>query len=425
MAEMKAPAGGTPELITDSAGLRHAVAALTSGHGPIAIDAERASGYRYSSRAYLIQLFRRSGGLHLIDPIPLADDPELARLAELIARSESVIHASSQDLPCLRELGIDPKSLFDTELGGRIAGFERVGLGALCETLLGISLAKEHSAVDWSIRPLRSEWLDYAALDVALLIDLRDAVAASLIEQGKMEWAAAEFAAALSAPPPRPKKDAWRRTSGMHQVKSRFEMAIVRELWQARDRIAAELDIAPGRLLSDSVIVELALHKPTDEQTYLALPILKERIRTAVQRSHLPNWWQTLKRAYEIDSQDWPEARARGDGLPPPRVWRSKFPLAFAHLQNARLELATIATEHQIPLENLIPPEVVKRIAFDGGNERSYAMSPSFLGETAAQLEQLGARKWQIDLTAAAIAHARTLDSLPEAPIPTSEASEE
>lgn len=425
MVEMKAPEGGTPELITDTAGLKSAISELASGSGPIAIDAERASGYRYSSRAYLIQLFRRSGGLHLIDPIPLADDPELARLAALIAQTESVIHASSQDLPCLRELGIDPKSLFDTELGGRIAGFERVGLGALCEALLGVSLAKEHSAVDWSIRPLRGEWLDYAALDVALLIDLRDAVAAALVEQGKMEWAAAEFAAALAAPPPRPKKDAWRRTSGMHQVKSRYEMALVRELWQERDRIAAQLDIAPGRLLSDLVIVELALRKPSDEESYLALPILKERIRTAVQKSHLPIWWQTLERAYQIDANHWPEARARGDGLPPPRVWRSKFPLAFAHLQNARLELAAIAIERKIPLENLIAPDVVKRLAFDGGNERSYTMSPALLDETTAQLEQLGARRWQIDLTAAAITRARTLDDLPEAPIPGPEASEE
>ena len=191
MRALHVPDGGTPDVIDNLSSLRSAISQLASGEGPIAIDAERASGFRYSARAYLIQLFRRSGGLHLIDPIAINSDSAarevIAELNEVIGSTEVVIHASTQDLPCLREFGINPQSLFDTELGARIAGCARVGLGSLCETLLDIALAKEHSAVDWSIRPLQQEWLDYAALDVAILVDLRDKVAELLDSQGKSQ----------------------------------------------------------------------------------------------------------------------------------------------------------------------------------------------------------------------------------------------
>jgi len=418
---MTAPEGGTPELISDVAGLRRAIANLKLGNGPIAIDAERASGYRYSSRAYLIQLFRRGGGLHLIDPIPLEKSKEIEELSSLIGGEESVIHASSQDLQCLREFGIHPQRLFDTELGGRIAGFERVGLGSLCELLLGVLLAKEHSAVDWSIRPLRPEWLDYAALDVALLIDLRDAVAASLIEQGKLDWAAAEFQASLDAPMPPPKRDPWRRTSGMHQIRSRHELAIVRELWLERDRIAADLDLAPGRLLSDLIIVEAAAKRPESQAEFIALKSVKEKIRNDMQRSHLLTWWQVLQRAYKLDVAEWPEMRTRSDSLPPPRIWREKFPIAHLHLQNARFLIGQISAELKIPVENLAAPELIKRIAFDEGRERIVAKGDASLAQIREFMTANRARNWQIDLLAHPLALALSMSELPPEPTTTSE----
>ena len=165
-----APAGGTPEPIDTEAGLQKAIEELSLGTGAFAVDAERASGFRYSARAYLIQIKRNNGGLHLIDPIPFGPGHNLfAELNALLNTDEVILHASTQDLPCLRELGINPIHLFDTELAGRIAGLPRVGLGPLLETLMGVSLAKEHSAADWSARPLPQEWLTYAALDLSLI----------------------------------------------------------------------------------------------------------------------------------------------------------------------------------------------------------------------------------------------------------------
>ena len=140
---LETPVGGVPELIDTESEFEAALSALANGSGPFAFDAERASGYKFSARAYLIQIKRHGGGLHLIDPIPFGADHRLfSALNELISGHEVILHASTQDLPCLRELGINPTLLFDTELGARIAGLPRVGLGPLLESLMGVSLAK-------------------------------------------------------------------------------------------------------------------------------------------------------------------------------------------------------------------------------------------------------------------------------------------
>jgi len=214
------PADGTPQVIDTETAFKESLATLSQGSGPFAVDAERASGFRYSARAYLIQIKRKDGGLHLIDPIPFGPGHQLfSELNTLLNTDEVILHASTQDLPCLRELGINPVRLFDTELAGRIAGFPRVGLGPLLESLMGVLLAKEHSAADWSARPLPQEWLTYAALDVELLVELRDRMYSILEESKKLPWALEEFASILKAPQPPPRVDPWRRTSGMHKIK--------------------------------------------------------------------------------------------------------------------------------------------------------------------------------------------------------------
>ena len=401
---MHVPEGGTPPVITDLDGLRNCIAALSEGTGPIAIDAERASGFRYSSRAYLIQIFRRNGGLHLIDPIAVANTAVINELNDVISHSEVVIHASTQDLACLREFGIKPLLLFDTELGARIAGCARVGLGALCESLLGITLAKEHSAVDWSIRPLQQEWLDYAALDVAVLLDLRDKVYELLEQQGKLQWAQQDFDSILKAAPNPPRKDPWRRTSGMHEIKSRYQMAIIRELWIERDKIAAEIDLAPGRLLSDAVIIALAKSQVKSFADIMKLSEAKSRIRNDLQRSYVETWLKVFHHASSMPESEWPQLRSKSDALPPVKIWKVKFPLAYAHVSHAKRRLQMIADECSIPLENLISPELVRKISFDGGSEKFYDISSSLVKKVETQLRLNGAREWQIEKCAESLA---------------------
>nr|WP_324288007.1 ribonuclease D [Agrococcus sp. SL85] len=213
-----AVAVGPLEVIEDAATLRAAADRLAAGVGPVAVDAERANGFRYSSRAYLVQLHRRGAGTALVDPIAIDD---LSPLQEAIGDEEWIIHAASQDLPCLREVGLEPATLFDTELGARLAGFERVGLAAVAERLGGLRLRKEHGASDWSQRPIPESWLEYAALDVEVLPDLRDALAEELAAQGKEQIAEEEFAYALARQPKPPAAEPWRRLSGLHGIRDR------------------------------------------------------------------------------------------------------------------------------------------------------------------------------------------------------------
>jgi ribonuclease D len=256
-----APRDGLPPLIITASQLARAEQALAAGRGPVAVDAERASGFRYGHRAFLVQLRREGAGTVLIDPVAC---PDLSGVNRALAGVEAVLHAASQDLPCLAELGFRPTELFDTELAGRLLGYPRVGLGTLVETVLGLSLEKSYSAADWSTRPLPQDWLQYAALDVEVLVELRDALARQLTEQGKLEWARQEFAAVLSAGPLPPRAEPWRRTSGIHRVRSRRGLAVVRALWQERDRIAQQRDVSPTRVLADAAIIEAARTPPKD-----------------------------------------------------------------------------------------------------------------------------------------------------------------
>ena len=396
------PAAGLPAIIETEEAFDAALTALAQGVGPYAFDAERASGFKYSARAYLIQIKRTGGGLHLIDPIPFGPGHRcFAELNNLIADEEVILHASTQDLPCLRELGINPQILFDTELGGRIAGLARVGLGPLLESQMGVSLAKEHSAADWSKRPLPNEWLNYAALDVELLVELRDKVYTLLVDAKKWSWAQEDFAAIISAPAPAPRIDPWRRTSGMHKIKKRLQMAVVRELWQARDEIAQGADVSPSRLLSDAAITELAQNaekSPITNRKHLE-KILRPLGLRARWLDNASTWITSITTALELPEDQWPEARSKSDSLPPIKLWRERFPEKYIPLSHARFNLAAKAQELAIPLENLISPELVRRICW----------SPPESSVLAA-LAALGARRWQAEI-AAPILEAALLES--------------
>jgi ribonuclease D len=396
------PSAGTPEIIDTEEAFRAALDQLAQGSGPFAVDAERASGFRYSARAYLIQIKRTDGGLHLIDPIPFGPGHQLfSDLNNLLNTDEVILHASTQDLPCLRELGINPIKLFDTELAGRIAGLPRVGLGPLLESLMGVLLAKEHSAADWSARPLPKDWLTYAALDVELLVELRNHMYTILADAKKLPWALEEFASILKAPPAPPRVDPWRRTSGMHKIKRRDQLAVIKSLWIARDEIASQQDIAAGKLLNDSAIVELAIAVPTTKKEFeKCLRPLGLRARWM---ENLQLWLDSIASAVVLPEDQWPTMRTNADTLPPIKLWREKFPEKFAPLSHARAAIELIAEENQIPVENLITPEHVRRVCWKPPVGATSTLSVS---EVESALSELGARQWQIDLVASSLAAA-------------------
>ncbi|MFD3326531.1 ribonuclease D [Streptomyces sp. NPDC058701] len=397
------PREGIPPVVADAESLARVVAAFAAGTGPVAVDAERASGYRYGQRAYLVQLRREGAGSALIDPVGC---PDLSDLGEALSGTEWILHAATQDLPCLRDIGMVPTSLFDTELAGRLAGFPRVGLGAMVEGVLGYALEKGHSAVDWSTRPLPEPWLRYAALDVELLVDLRDALEKELDRQGKLEWARQEFDAIAAAPPAPPRKDPWRRTSGMHKVRRRRQMAVVRELWESRDRIAQRRDVSPGKVLSDGAIVEAALGLPANVQALSALPGFGQRMG----RRQLDQWMAAVDRAKGLPESELPQPGASAAGPPPPRSWADKDPEAAARLSAARTAVSAIAEGLNLPQENLIAPDTVRRLCWEPPSR----LDPAVIAEALAGH---GARPWQIEQVTPALVTALAATA-PPAPEP-------
>ncbi len=386
------PEGGVPTVTTTPAQLADVVAAFAAGSGPIAADAERASGFRYGQATYLVQFKRQGAGIALIDAHAL---PDLSSFHEAMGDAEYVFHAASQDLPGMHDLNIRPAAIFDTELAARLLGWPKVGLAAVIEKELGFTLAKEHSAQDWSVRPLPASWLAYAALDVEVLIELREGIAHHLIEADKLEWARQEFEAVRLATPPEPRVDPWRRTAGTHTVRDTRGLAIVRALWDERDAEAQRRDITPGRVLRDAAIVAAARVKPSSLDALLQVPEWQTRgTKRAASR-----WWPAIELAMALHESQLPAKRAaHGDGPPQPRMWAEKRPEAAVRHSCAREVIAGICAAHNLPAENLLQPDALRRLCweYEGGGE---AHVRSFLAARHA-------RQWQIDLVAQPLADA-------------------
>jgi ribonuclease D len=388
------PTDGVPALTVTDGEIAAAAELLASGHGPFAVDAERASGFRYSNRAYLIQIRRAGAGTVLLDPVGAGGDPvqALRPIADVLSSDTWILHAADQDLPCLADVGMRPPALYDTELAGRLAGYDRVNLAAMVRRLLGLGLAKGHGAADWSKRPLPPAWLNYAALDVEVLLDLKDAVEQVLVEQGKTDWAKQEFEYLRTVEPVPTRRDRWRRTSGIHKVHDPRALAAVRELWTVRDEIARRRDIAPGRILPDSSIVEAAVADPKTTEELTALPVFGG----PRQRRHSATWLAALARARKNPQP--PSPSEPPNGPPPVSRWHRRKPEAAARLQATRDGLAALAEKVGVPAENLASPDLVRRVCWDwqGGDA----------ADIDAFLRDGGARPWQRELVVPVLAAA-------------------
>lgn len=386
---MAVPSDGVPDTVDTQPGYLDYVRRLARGTGPVAVDTERASGFRYGQRAFLVQLRRDGAGTALVDPTAL---PVLDELAAALAPTEWILHAALQDLPCLHELGLRPAALFDTELAARLAGLPRVGLSAVTEQLLGVHLAKEHSAADWSTRPLPEDWRCYAALDVELLAELRTRLTALLDEQGKLAWALEEFEAERVHPDPVPRTDPWRRLHHLHTLRTPRQLAVARALWSERERMARHRDVAPGRLLPDAAIVAVAARPPRSVKALMATRGFTGR--TA--RSHAPQWFAAIQAALQLDEDRLPSRHHRTDGPPPARTWKDRHPDRWARLEAAREAVAECAERIDVPAENLLTPDTLRRLCWDPPSDPTPGVVGDFLAEH-------GARPWQVERTAAAL----------------------
>ncbi|WP_172120129.1 HRDC domain-containing protein [Actinomyces faecalis] len=391
------PSQGLPPVTDSPAALAQAAAALAAGHGPVAVDAERASGFRYGQDAYLVQLRREGAGTFLIDPVTAGDMSILARALE---GPEWILHAADQDLPCLDELGLVPTSLFDTELAARLLGRARVGLGAVVEETLGLRLAKDHAAADWSTRPLPETWLVYAALDVELLADLRQALSVELEEAGRAEWARQEFEHVRTRPLRPAKTDPWRKTPRAGRaVRSARSLAVLREVWTAREELARELDRTPSKVLPHSAVVAAAVARPTSRRKLAALKEFSSRQA----RLNQEVWWRAVERALSLPDDELPPMHAplAPGELPQPRSWSRHHAEAAVALEEVRHAVRQRAEQLRVPQELLLAPDTQRHLAWEIGEEEAVGEVPDVsVLAVARRLEALGARPWQVEQTA-------------------------
>lgn len=373
-------------MVQDTQSLNEVCEYFASAAGDIAIDAERASGFRYSQRAYLIQLALRSGDIYMIDPIALGENEPgwSQKLAPILNQKTWLLHAATQDLPCLAELGFAPKAIIDTELAARLAGLERVGLGSLALELLDIELAKEHSAADWSIRPLSEAMLDYGALDVDVLHELWDEIEQVLVADGKIDWALQEFDHLLSFKAKPVPVEPWRNLPGLSKIRDEEKLKLAASLWLVRDAIASAEDLAPGRLIPDRSIMSAVEQKPRSKRELAANKSFQGR----ASRTRLGEWWDAIADASSVEIDPNPE---KGNGIPNHRSWEKRFPEAHIRLNAVRPLLAELAELHKLPIENLLTPDYLRRVMFE----------PK--ASISNMLAELGARDWQIGLALPAI----------------------
>lgn len=374
-------------LVETDEGLAAALKVITESQDALAIDAERASGFRYGQRAYLLQVGVSGKAIFLIDPVAEYSAELWTELKVVLSSKPWIIHAASQDIPCLAELGITPKEILDTELGSRILGLPRVSLGTITEHYLSLKLAKEHSAVDWSERPLRQEWLEYAALDVDVLHELWSCVEADLIANSKMEIAKEEFQF-LTIPQSKPPKiDRWRSLTGLHEIKDARSLTIAKHMWEAREKLAMDRDYAPGRLIPDAAIVAAAKALPKSKSELSSLRSFTGK----ASRTFLDTWWD----AYTLGTttKDLVELRIKATGIPNHRNWPQKFPEANSRLIAVKAVIADLSAAMSIPPENILSPEISRAICF----EPPQVLSAETIGEF---LRSKNARSWQIQTVA-------------------------
>ena len=371
--------------------LNEAVGNLEAGIGPIAVDAERASGFKYNQDAYLIQVHRVGSPIYLIDPKAFAINA-VEQFMTLMNSNEWILHAATQDLPCLNDLGLHPKAIFDTEHISRLLGFPRVGLGPICELAIGMRLAKEHSAADWSTRPLPESWLDYAALDVDVLPAIREFLLSEIESQDKAELVRQDMSHLLGFKRKPEKVDRWRGLKNLHLVKDQNGLAVAKHLWEAREKLAAEKDTSPGRILPDSSIVAVSQDIPKTKSQLAGMKTFVGR----GSRSFLDLWWRSIESGLKMNPA--PPLRLPATGIPNHRNWEKHFPVAHARYQSSKTFIAEVSESTKIPAENLLQPDLLRELCFDEALLSANQISTFLLSKTA--------RPWQVELLAEGLAKA-------------------
>ena len=227
----------------------------------LALDTEGASFHRFLDRIYLLQISTRERSA-IIDPLPIGSPAKLGQLLQG-KDVEVVFHDADYDLRLLhQDYGWHVTNIFDTRIASQLLGIKSFGLAALLEQFFDVRLDKKHQRADWSMRPLTPDMLEYAAQDTRYLLRLKDHMTSELQRRGRLRWAEEEFARLEGT-----RWEAEEEMEGFLRLKgardlSRRELAVLREVANWRDTVAAQLDRATFRVMSNEVLLELARRAP-------------------------------------------------------------------------------------------------------------------------------------------------------------------
>ncbi|MDP2958464.1 MAG: HRDC domain-containing protein [Longimicrobiales bacterium] len=286
----------------------------------LALDCEAAGFHRYSDRLCLMQVTTETE-TYILDSLAF-DSAELLRGVLEDPRIPVIMHGADYDLRLLdRDLGIRLRGLFDTQVAAALLGEQALGLQALLEGRLGVSLSKKYQRADWAERPLIEGMLEYAADDTRHLLRLADLLAADLRSAGRDGWAADECRAlednALEGPESEP-EDPVTRVKGARDLTPR-EVTALRGGLEWRDHLARERDRAPFRIVGDQPLVEAVLRRPLDQRELADI----KGFPSGLARSDGAELLQRFDHVAQLPDGDllpYPRGSRRGPGRPPPEV---------------------------------------------------------------------------------------------------------
>jgi ribonuclease D len=344
-----------------------------AGSRLVALDTEGASFHRFVDRIYLLQVSTRERTA-VVDPLPIGSPQDLGAIVE-DPGVEIVFHDADYDLRLLRQdYGWQVRNVFDTRVSAQLLGIKAFGLAALLEQFFGVKLDKKHQRADWSMRPLTRDMLDYAAQDTMYLPALRDELKAQLERKGRWSWAREEFTRLESTRwTPEDEPMAFMRMKGARDL-SRRELAVLKELVDWRNTVAAEQDKATFRVLGNEPLFEMARTAPRDRA---ALSAIKGMPR-GILETRLQGLLDAVARGLAVQDSDLPKF-PRG-----PR-W-DRDPEFDARVSAIKTVRDAIAAELDMDTGVLFPREKMEAVA---------RANPKSIEELSAIPEL---RRWQVEI---------------------------
>ena len=345
-----------------------------AGASALALDTESDSLHHHVEKVCLIQLATERGEACLVDPLALRD---LSALAPIMADPgvAKVLHGADYDVTTLkRDFGFRFAGLFDTMIAARFLGRPQVGLQAVAQAELGVTLSKESQRDDWSRRPLTHTQEQYALADVCHLLLLQTRLAGELKQLGRLAWVEEESDAVAALEPARRRRDAeaYQKVKGARRL-SRRQLAVLREVHLWREELAETTDVPAFKLLSSEALLDIAARAPRTTAELAPVRGLSPRVRSRTEQL-----LAAVGRALDL-----PEAELPVISPPPPRPVVSEA--VRKRIERLRAWRTQAATRLAVDISVVLPQRLLERLA---------QAAPR---ELAALREVEGLRRWRVE----------------------------